>query len=233
MHPRLTDYWDQQVGAVEAGAHRIAALDGADRDVALEEIARSIASHVEAMSDEILVHACVVVVDDLYRAACSIDRWDSALGDYLSASAGILASLLWQRDLEVQYLVDNRWEDMARPVDLFPAWYEACGFVYVCPQVLLLELSGADQPAPGLDPAVLEAAHIIEARLLATELVARCHAENRHFIHLDTDYVDGSFESAFAKRGSAGVLTMLRNEAPEPGTKLAVWYPAGLGESAP
>jgi hypothetical protein len=232
MHPRLTDYWDQQAGAVDAGARRLSALDDGERRIALEDIGASVVRHVEVMDDEVLVQACIPVIDDLYKAACAIDRWDSSLGEYLTASAGTFADLLQQRGLEVQYLVDNAWEDMARPIELFPVWYEACGFVYVCPQLLALELSRADGAAADTAPATLDAAYIAEARVLATELVSRCHADDRHFIHLDTDSIEGSFDGALARRGAAGVLTLFRNTAPNVNTTVAVWYPNGHGESA-
>ncbi len=232
MHPRLTDYWDQQVGAIDAGARRLSALDGAERHSALDDIGASVVRHVEAMADEVLAQACIPVIDDLYKAACAIDRWDVSLDEYLTASAGTFADLLQQRGLEIQYLVDNAWEDMARPIELFPAWYGACGFVYVCPQILALELSRADGVAAETDPATTEAACMAEARVLATELVSRCHADVKHFIHLDTGWIEGSFDAALTKRGDAHVLTLLRNTAPSAGSTVAVWYPDGRGELA-
>lgn len=186
---------------------------------------------MEALPDELLVKGTVAIVDDLYKAACATDRWDGSLADYLNASAGTFSRLLKGRGLTVQYLVDNAWEDMSRPVRLFPDWFGACGFVYACPQALMLQLIEADQPETGTDPATLEARYIDEARAVASQLVKRCQEEGRPFVRVDADYVDGSFSVAFSRCGASGVVTIFRNEAPEPGTDVQVWFPEGPGEA--
>ena len=39
------------------------------------------------------------------------------------------------------------------------------------------------------------------------------------------DYVETSFDAAFSKTGEPGFVTVFRNQAPEPGTTVSVWYP--------
>lgn len=232
VRPHLTDYWDERVRAIDSAARELSPLGEPERQAALDQIAAAVARHVEALPDELLAKGTVAIVDDLYKAACATDRWDGSLADYLNASAGTFSRLLKERGLTVQYLVDNTWEDMSRPVRLFPDWFGACGFVYACPQKLLLDLIEADHPEAGTDPATLADRYIDEARAVASMLVRSCQEEGRHFVHLETDYVDGSFHADFSRCDAPGVLTVFRNEPAEPGTEVQVWFPEGLGGPA-
>jgi hypothetical protein len=70
--------------------------------------------------------------------------------------------------------------------------------------------------------------YIQEARDVAESVIDRCRTESRHFFLLDLDFDEQSFRSSFAERGADGLLTVFRNEAAQPGTKVDVWYPANL-----
>src|SRR5687767_1458830 len=107
MLPKLTDYWDQQVQAIDGFSQALGRLETEQLDTAKQAIAACVAEHVRVMPDEILLRAVLPVVDDLYKAACSIGRWDASLEAYLAASAGTFSQALSQRNLRVQYLVDN------------------------------------------------------------------------------------------------------------------------------
>jgi len=227
MHARLTDYWDEQVRAVDAAARRLQALSGPRRS-ALEAITAAVTEHVRALPDEMLARAAVPFADDLYQAACSTDRWDDALADYLGASAGTMSRLLDARGFRIQYLVDNAWEDLTKPIQLFPSWYEAAGFVYTCPQAVALDLAQADGFSQDADLGEVLLTYSREARDVVGMVVDQCEAERRHVVQLDADRVDDSFTSAFEARAKRGAITILRNEAPEPGTTVATWLPEGI-----
>lgn len=130
MYPRLTDYWDEQVGAIDTGAQRLAELPQDARQAALSAIQAAVTEHVRVVPDDLLAQAAVAFADDLYKAACGIDRWDDALDDYLAASAATMSARLTERGLHLQYLVDNAWQDLTKPLHLLPQWYQAAGFVY-------------------------------------------------------------------------------------------------------
>jgi hypothetical protein len=171
----------------------------------------------------------VAILDDIYKAACATTRWDGCLAAYLDASAGTFMRLLDARGYRAQYLVDNAWEDLTRPIELFPHWYRAARIVYVCPQLVARELMQHDEP--GTTNAELPArlpVYIREARDVVTQAVARCVEEGRHFIQLDADFVDGSFARAFEYVGGEGVLTVFRNQAPVTGSTVQTWLPAGM-----
>jgi hypothetical protein len=85
MRPRLTDYWDQRVGAIEASADELSKLSNRKRQHALDGIKEAVVQHVEALPSEVLLPASVAIVDDLYAAGCSANRWDEPLAQYLEA----------------------------------------------------------------------------------------------------------------------------------------------------
>lgn len=225
MYPRLTDYWDEQAGAIDTGAQRLAELPPDARQAALNAIHAAVTEHVRVVPDDLLAQAAVAFADDLYKAACGIDRWDDALDDYLAASAATMSARLTERGLYLQYLVDNAWQDLTKPLHLLPHWYQAAGFVYACPAVVAFQLAAHD----GLDTEA-EAQRVLErygseARDVVNQLVDRCQVERRPVMQLDTDSTEQSFDVALSARGKAGVITVLRDAAPEPGTQVAAWLP--------
>jgi hypothetical protein len=231
MLPKITDYWDEQVRAIDKAALELLELNDSEGERAASEIAASVREHVRVLPDEILIRATVPVLDDLYKAACATTRWDGGLETYLEASAGTFMGLLAERGFRCQYLVDNAWEDLTRPLELFPPWYQAAGLVYACPQSIARDLMQSDEP--GTSNAELSTRmpmYIDEARDVIIQLVGRCISEGRHFTQLDANYVDGSFAQPFEHSGAAGVLTVFRNQAPEPGSTVDLWYPAGISE---
>lgn len=225
MYPRLTDYWDEQVRAIDTGARRLADLSEDTGQAALDAIHAAVTEHVRVVPDDLLAKVAVSFADDLYKAACGIDRWDDSLDDYLAASAGTMSAHLTERGLHLQYLVDNAWQDLTKPLQLLPRWYQAAGFVYACPAVVALQLAAHD----GLDAAadvygVLQR-YGSEARDVVDQLVGRCQLERRPVMQLDTDSTKQSFDVALSARGKAGVVTVFRDAAPEPGTQVAAWLP--------
>jgi len=225
MYPRITDYWDEQVGAIDSAAHRLGELPPDARRAALGAIEAAVAEHARVLSDGLLAQVAVAFADDLYKAACGITRWDDALGEYLTASAGTMCGQLTARGLHLQYLVDNAWQDLTKPLRLLPYWYQAAGFVYACPADVALHLAKSDGGDPDGDPHEMLKRYGAEARAVVNQLISRCQSERRPFVQLDTDSTDESFEAALSARGAAGVITVFRDAAPDPGTEVAVWLP--------
>jgi hypothetical protein len=229
MYPRLTDYWDEQARAVDVGAQRLREVPADARQTALDAIHEAVAEHVRVVPDDLLATAAVAFADDLYKAACGIDRWDDALDGYLTASAGTMSTLLTERGFHLQYLVDNAWQDLTKPIHLLPHWYQAAGFVYACPEVIAFELATQDGVDPEADVQGVLGRYGSEARDVVDELIDRCQQERRPVMQLDTDTVEKSFDVALGARGKPGVITVFRDAAPEPGTQVAAWLPAGQG----
>jgi hypothetical protein len=229
MRDKITDYWDADADAVSEGAKQLQALGDSALDTQLAEIEAAVVEHVRVLPDELLLQAAVAVADDFYRSACQIEYWDEWVEGYLRASAGSFGRALSERGFQLQYLVDNAWEELDRPVRLFPEWYGVTGFVFACPQAIMQMLPEYKAIAEADGPEAAAATTIDEARHIANKLVETCQEEGRHLVHLDCDWVEESFAAATRMQGAAGVLTVFRNEAPEPGTRVNVSYPEGFG----
>ena len=226
--PRVTDYWDARVGAIETAADHLAKLKGEKCAAALEAIRVAVEERATSLGDADLVAAAMSLFDDLYKTASSIGYWSEGLGQYIEASAGTFCAVLSERGFRVQYLIDNAWSDMSRPIQLFPDWFGSAGIGYVCPQALVLQQALEADPSMDTDTSELMSRHIDQARETVKEAVATYQDEGFHFVQLDTDMVDTSFETAIGTRGDRGVLTIYRSEAPEPGSRISVWTPEGV-----
>ena len=150
----IYDYWDSRTGAIAIFSQ---ALRDPIEKKQKERIAKSISAAVEervgALSDKELVLTAVTMVDDLYKAGDSAEIWDEAAEQYLRASVGTFATALAKRGYLIHYLVDNSFEKsdlgMQRPLDFYPLWFGAAGFIYICPQkVALLLMEGEGEPCP-------------------------------------------------------------------------------------
>ena len=145
---------------------------------------------------------------------------------YLAATAGTLTSVLTERGIRIQYLVHNAWPDPTRLLELFPEWYSAAGLVLRTSQGIALELARQDGVAEHT-LATRAIDYESEARDVVNVVVARCQEEGRHFIQVDADAQPGSFDSALEARGKPGVVTIIRDQAPEPGSSVTVLTPEG------
>ena len=225
MLPKITDYWDEQVKAIEHMSQAVIELAPDDRAAALGQIRANVAEHVSVLDDKWLLNAGLAAADDLYKAACWINRWHEGIADYLNASSATLGRLFAERGFTLQYLVDNVFSAFERPLELFPFWYQAAGLVYVSPQAIARDLmrrdAGHDAPFEELLPSYNR-----EARDVTAGLIDRCHNERRSFVMIDADYEEASFRSPLALAGKPGILTIFRNQAAEPDTTVSAWFPA-------
>lgn len=228
MHPRITDYWDDTAGAIGAAGRRLEALGDAGQKAAMVQIAAAMERHVSVLNDEFLVAAAVSFVDDLYKSASEIGWWDPHLQAYLMASAATFSRHLSRRGIRIQSLVDNAWDDPARLIGLFPDWFRAAGIIFISPQMLVRNLAQRDGIESESEIPALMPRYIDEARRVADTLLAQCQDEQRHFLFLDTDAVESSFDQARKRVGTEGVLTVIRSEAPTPGSNVSVVGPKGI-----
>jgi hypothetical protein len=207
MLPKISDYWDTAKNAIP----RLAAELEAQSPTAAKETAAAIrdavTEHLRVLPDEWLPRVAFVVAEDLYRAASTITAWDDSVADYLACSAGTFFALLSMRGYRLHYVIDNSFQEMQRPTLLFPLWFKACGIEYQCPQVLETEF--------GLDPT--------ESRVVVSDILREFYAQGRHYVLLDTDSTASSFEAPLAQRDTKGILTVIRTEAPGPGSKASVY----------
>lgn len=232
MYAKLTDYWDTRVGAIERAAERLEALEEAGRAAALSEIEAAVTRHVEAMSDDWLIHVCLPFADDLYKAANWMGWWNADLEDYLAASAGTFSRLLADRGIQIQYLIDNQWEDPTAAIELFLLWFRAAGFNFICPQDLARQFAMRDGARGDDEIAARAPVYTAEARREANVVAGECQQLGGHFVHLDADSEPNSWDKALERRGAPGVVTIQRDAAPLPGSTVGVWNPEGYQSPA-
>jgi hypothetical protein len=227
MLPKLTDYWDSGTRTIDSSAVQLSELPPDQKDNASRELSAAVSEHMRVLPDKLLVQAAIAIVDDLYKASCWIDRWNADVAAYLDATAGVFFSMFAERGFTAHYLVDNGFDDMERPIRLFPEWFRAAGIVYACPQVVGFELvskmEGEHVPLSERLPN-----YIHEARDIVESMLDRCRAESRHFFLLDLDFDEQSFHTSLQEKDANGTLTIFRNEAAQLGTKVVAWLPKEL-----
>lgn len=205
--PKITDYWDY--GAIERWAAILDHLDTKALDDSQKHLRQAVIEHTKVLSDRDLQLAAVAMSDDLYKSANTIDIWYDAVGSYLRSTAKVFYLALSLRGYVVHYAIDNTFEEMSRPLKLFPDWYSACGVSYYCPQRLLME-------SRGMSPAG------------ARQECARALRDSSglfHYVLLDIDSEDDSFLVPLEQQGQNNVITILRNDAPLPGSQVSASLP--------
>lgn len=223
MLPKLTDYWDFNARALPTGADRLEQKPEAEWPAEQAIIESALTEQMRVVPDDLLRRAAVSYVDDLYKEASATNVWGGALPVYLHTCAGTLSRLLTERGMRIQYLIDNEYADMARPLQLFPEWFGYCGFVYACPQAVVMELAEHDGVAESGDFGELSARYIDEARHVVNLTIERAQSEGRHLVQLDTDSAPGSYDVAMRAVREPGTITVSRSEAPEPGSHVDTW----------
>lgn len=228
--PKITDYWDWKSNALEKFSLELMVAEPTARDQQLSIIRSAVTEHVRVLSAQQLLNALIVAAEDIYKAANRATVGGSAIEMYLEASAGTLFSVARQRQCILHYLVDNIFEQtsfgMTRPLKLFGAWFRAAQLVYICPQELAVRLMQNRNEDPDEFISLLPR-YIDEALDVSNKLVERCHAESRHytFLNADSSPEPFPFRACLAVAKAAGLITVLRNEAPVAGSKITVIYP--------
>jgi len=223
--PNITDYWDQGTCAIERLSRELKEMPPKSRAAQQSLIRAAVGRKVGTLSDQDLMKAASVMADDLYKAAAKIDFWDDALEQYLSASSGAFLAAVSARGYVVNYVIDNRFEDLAAPVRWYPRWFTIADLFYICPQHLAC-WTMKDEGRPETEWHSLLPNYIERARESADAMVARCRNEARHFVFLATDSNDACFSAAMRTQGLAGTIRIFRREPPGNGGRCVVTFPA-------
>jgi len=203
---KISDYWDSTTGAVQSLSEKLDTFSGKGREEALNAIRAAVREHIRVLPDKTLCLAACVAVDALYKVASHIPAWWATISDYLAASAGTFFPILRERGFILHYIVDNTFTDTQRPFQLFPTWFAACQLNYECPQLI--------QATDRLDPA--------SALQSCSRRIQTYFAHREHYVLLDIDSCDQSFNEAFSQQKEGRVITVFRNEAPELNTKISM-----------
>jgi hypothetical protein len=203
--PKITDYWDSDNDAILRFSDQLRESMSDKANVLASEVSAGIREHVRVLNDQWLPRVAFVIAEDLYRVANTIPIWDSSIEDYLACSASVFFSELSQRNFRIHYVIDNCFDDMQRPLQLFPLWFRACGFHYECPQAhQAIDVSPED------------------SRAISTQRLRTAFVKGMHYVILDTDSESSSFEAPIEQIDAQGVLTIVRNEGAGKGSKATV-----------
>ena len=185
MLPRITDYWDQRVRAIDRLSRALRAMPS-DNLAKVTLLQAAIVRHVGLLTDQDLIMAAVAMADDLYKAADESSYWDGALEQYLTASAGTFFGALSSRGYQVNYVIDNSYDDLSRPTRFYPMWFRSAGITYICPQHTASLAMEHDRVVESEWSGQMER-YIQEGRYIASEAVSRCRTEKRSFVFLAID----------------------------------------------
>jgi len=201
---KIVDYWDGD--SISQWSSILSEMSEDELSNAKEGLKNAVIEHTKPLSDELLKRVAYIMVDDLYKSANAIGVWNDYVCDYLDSTASVFLRELSNRGFSVHYLVDNVFDDMERPLTLFHAWYAACGIVYQCPQLFSkqnrVSLADARQMCQG---------------------VLKANNGRFHYILLDTDSEDDSFDVPVEQLNNSKIITVIRTEAAEPHSKVMVF----------
>ena len=224
----ITDYWDHLSNAIYLNARKLENSSDKERKASIVSLKQAVLQHGGSLNEEDLLLSAFCMIEDIYKTVTSTLSYDQALLDYLSASAGTFCDLLRQRGYIIHYIVDNTFESddlhMQGPIKYFPNIFRSAGFVYICPQQIARTLMDEDHIG---SEKYFEELHryIAEARDVSSMVVEEYDEAKAHFIFLDTDSEEGSFDLVLNDNYTPGVMTIFRNEAPTPGSTAAVNFP--------
>lgn len=223
----LIGYWDQQIDAININCSRLSRLKRRKRSEACRQITQEVTRAVLALPDDLLLQVSLSMVDNLYKYVNGRVEADEALFEYVEAFGRPFTAVVRQRGYVIQYVAENVFNQeflMPGPLDFFPSFFSSAGFVYICPQLLALELMRRDGVAEA-DYSDSLAMYNAEARDVADQVLQTCRDESRHYLFVETDFQEGCLDAALQGRGAAGVISVFRQEAPVPGSKVLAVFP--------
>ncbi len=224
----ITDYWDHLSNALHLNARKLENVSDKEREDWIDSLKQAVLRHGGSLNEEDLLLSAFCMIEDIYKTVASALIYDQALLDYLSASAVTFCNSLRQRGYIIHYIVDNTFDrdelHIQGPLDYFPDIFRAAGFVYICPQQITGTLMDEDNIQR--EKYFEELPHYIaEARDASNMVVEKCDEDKAHYIFLDTDSEEGSFDLVLNDNYAPGVMTIFRNEAPILGSTAAVNFP--------
>jgi TPR repeat protein len=223
MFPKLFDYWDARVGAIDHFSRVFEAIPPTERATHARHIGAAIARHVAALSDESLMLASYVIVEDLYKTASHLTYWDDALAQYLAATGTAFFRALNKRGYSVNYFIDNSYPTLSGPANWFRVFFQTASMEYICPQEIACRVIEKDRPEA--EWPLLVSKYIEISRPIGDKAVDEFYRDGKSFVFLDTDATE--FSIAQKTQGKPGVVHVFRQEAPEPGSRCVFTKPPG------
>lgn len=222
--PTLAYVWEYRNGAILAGADRLDALRGADRDRSLAELSERVEAFTSGLDDSWLVTTAFWMVEDIYKSFFRDFAWGPGVHDYIAATGQPVVNELRRRGFVLHYVVDatENAGDFATVLGYLPAVFRAAGFAVVGPQLVALELL---MRTTGELPADISAiqSYRDEGHEIADAVISRWHEERQSSVYLNLDLDDDlpglSLDIALSQSGMPGVVVILRDQPPAEGSE--------------
>ena len=218
----LTEYYDHDASCLLEMPKRLAILGDAHRALALETVRAQVNGLAGDLTDDLLQQVSVSMIEDLYKSASGITQWDPSTAKYVTAVWATFFDVMAARGYLMHYIVENTYADhLERPLRLYPEVFTAAGIIYVCPHHLATKLpEGA-----GAEASVVGLRHVLaEGRYLAKRVATEATGQKRSMMYLEIDYEAGCLDGILSLSAAPGVVTVVRNQAPEPGSTVQVTY---------
>lgn len=237
----LAYVWDHRKGSIAAGAEKLDALEGQDRQRSLEELTARTASMVGALDDGWLLGTASYMVDDIYRSFFRFTFFSQGVLDYLHATAGEVVRELSKRGFVLHYVVDATQGEanLENMLECLPDMFQASGLWVVGPQLAARTLVRIDQGDEEGDAPVSMAAMQAcrdEGHMIADEVIAEWHAERKSSAYLNIDLDDDtpalSMDTALAVAGQPRTVVVFRDLAPNEGVPAKVAPPPDVAMPA-
>jgi hypothetical protein len=225
------EFWDVRTGAIDRYSKEIRGLSREQREHALSEITRSVRGQTAALPDRMLIDASIEMTDHLYRSLSADGKggqewvWDETLECYLAAAAATVQEQLRARGLQLRYIVDNPFpasEIITGPVTFFRDWFQAAGFIYVCPRAIAVGLLKALERDEPLDRFPRYLGH---ARRICRVVLEHCRERGSSFVFLDAEATDDSISMALEQYDAPNVICVLRRQAPAQSNEISISPP--------
>jgi len=122
----------------------------------------------------------------------------------------------------VQYLTNNTFSDLQRPIHLFKHFFNAANLVYVCPRNIAFELMKED--GRNFEENNYKF-YSKEAELIGNRVLELCYKNNDSYINLQIDGDMEKFSESEKWIGKTGVVTVFRVENPIDNSKCELLFP--------
>ena len=216
----LVYYYDELQTALVIRSADLEKLGPEDQLKAVVVVAQCVGAAIGQLDDDALTGVAVSMIDDLYRAACTMTEWSTAQAEYVAAVWGTAFKIITERGFTVRYVIENTWQDgLVRPIDAFPMIFSQAGFVYLCPHAMAANLPDAAGAARTFE--ALKNV-IAEGRDIASMALKQLSGSRRHLVYLEADYQKGCLDEVIALPSPLGLILIERHEAPTPGSKVNV-----------
>lgn len=198
----------------------------ADEKVLVDQTIRgSLESWLDFISQEqpeMIENIGAIILDDIYRSGNLMYRYNDGVANYLHATAKPAMDWYKRHNIMIHYMCNNTFSEYIRPLIIFPRMLATSGIVYICPH----HIAWTKMESMGIEFENYEQ-HYKEFETEAFEqsqkLIERCCELGCHYMHLDIDAGEKSFDKAISYQGQPGHIIAFREEAPQDSAKIRLF----------